>query len=247
MQSQSIGTASGSGNTQTVNLCSATVGCGEDIAIYEDTEYHTFVFQEPPANSSCTKITPVISWPTPAAITYGTQLSSTQLDASFSVPGTCVYSPAAGAVPAVGTQTLSVTCTTTDTPDSIAITKTVSLTVKPASPTFYVTVTNPSQTTPLSLGHSETYIVNVSAVDGFTGPVSLSVSGLSQGVTAQLSPASITTSGSTTLTLTTTYSNSTYIGNSTVVVNGTSGGLGNSATFALATQPMQYNGTCGAQ
>jgi hypothetical protein len=52
-QSQSTGTTTGSGNSQAVNLCSATVGCGEDIAIYEDTEYHTFVFQQPTGSKSC--------------------------------------------------------------------------------------------------------------------------------------------------------------------------------------------------
>lgn len=115
------------------------------------------------------------------------------------------------------------------------------------TPSFTMTATNPSQTTPLSLGHSETYTINVSALGGFTGPVALSVSGLPQGVTAQFSTASINTSGSATLTLTAAYSNSTYIGTSNVVITGSSGILANSAAFALATQPMQYNGTCGAQ
>lgn len=53
MESQSTGTSSGNGNTQTVNLCSATVGCGEDVAVYEDTVFHTFVFQQPSGNISC--------------------------------------------------------------------------------------------------------------------------------------------------------------------------------------------------
>src|SRR4029077_13072633 len=49
------------------------------------------------------KATPVITWTTPADIAYGTALSATQLNASASVPGTFVYSPAAGAVLNAGT------------------------------------------------------------------------------------------------------------------------------------------------
>ena len=45
-----------------------------------------------------TKATPSITWPTPATIVYGTALSATQLNATASVPGTFVYTPAAGTV-----------------------------------------------------------------------------------------------------------------------------------------------------
>jgi hypothetical protein len=66
--------------------------------------------------------TPTINWTTPAAIIYGTALSSTQLDATATangstVAGTFVYTPAAGTVPAVGTDTLSVAFTPNDTAD----------------------------------------------------------------------------------------------------------------------------------
>jgi len=44
------------------------------------------------------KATPVVTWFTPAAISYGTSLGSTQLNASASVPGSFVYTPAAGSV-----------------------------------------------------------------------------------------------------------------------------------------------------
>jgi sugar lactone lactonase YvrE len=73
--------------------------------------------------------TPKITWSTPAAITYGTPLSATQLNASFSVPGTCAYTPVIGTVLGAGAQTLSVTCTPTDTADYNSATATVSLTV----------------------------------------------------------------------------------------------------------------------
>jgi hypothetical protein len=79
--------------------------------------------------------TPTITWPTPAPITFGTALSSTQLDATASVPGTFAYSPAAGTVPAVGTDTLSVTFTPTDTADYNDVTASVVLVVNAASKT----------------------------------------------------------------------------------------------------------------
>ena len=44
------------------------------------------------------KATPTITWATPADITYGTALGATQLNATASVPGTFVYTPAAGTV-----------------------------------------------------------------------------------------------------------------------------------------------------
>jgi hypothetical protein len=80
--------------------------------------------------------TPTITWPTPAAITYGTALSAAQLDATASVPGTFAYSPAVGTTPGVGSDQLSVTFTPTDTTDYTTATATVSLVVNsPSNPT----------------------------------------------------------------------------------------------------------------
>src|SRR5207302_1802924 len=59
--------------------------------------------------------TPVLAWNTPSAVTYGTALSGTQLNATASIPGSFAYTPALGSVPAAGTDTLSVTFTPTDT------------------------------------------------------------------------------------------------------------------------------------
>jgi YVTN family beta-propeller protein len=61
--------------------------------------------------------TPVLTLRQPAVIYDGTALSGTQLDATASVPGTFTYSPAAGAVLAIGTHTLTATFTPTDTTD----------------------------------------------------------------------------------------------------------------------------------
>jgi len=92
-----------------------------------------------------TQATPTITWATPAAITYGTALSSTQLDATASVAGTFAYNPAAGTVLAAGTQTLSVTFTPTNTTDYTTATGTVQLTVNPVTTTVALTSSpNPS-------------------------------------------------------------------------------------------------------
>jgi len=78
------------------------------------------------------KTTSIITWAAPAAISYGTALSATQLNAKANVPGTFAYSPASGTVLAVGTQTLSVTFTPTYTKDYTSVTTKVSLVVNPA-------------------------------------------------------------------------------------------------------------------
>ncbi len=81
-------------------------------------------------------ITSIITWPTPAAITYGTALGGTQLDATASVPGTFFYSPAAGTTPNAGTQTLSVTFTPNNATTDTTATASVKLVVNKAMPTI---------------------------------------------------------------------------------------------------------------
>jgi hypothetical protein len=79
---------------------------------------------------------PTITWATPAAITYGSGLSSTQLDATATVPGTFSYSPALGTVLTAGSQTLTATFTPTNTKDYKTASATVTLTVNQATPTI---------------------------------------------------------------------------------------------------------------
>ena len=83
---------------------------------------------------SVAQVTPVITWATPASIAYGTALSATQLNATSSVPGTFVYSPAAGSMPAAGSDMLTVTFTPTDTVDYAGTTANVSIVVAQATP-----------------------------------------------------------------------------------------------------------------
>ena len=103
------------------------------------------------------KATPQINWNNPANIVYGTPLSSTQLNAtavfnSNSVPGTFVYTPAAGTVLNAGSgQTLSVSFTPTDTVNFNNANASVQLNVLKATP--IITWSNPANIvygTPLS-------------------------------------------------------------------------------------------------
>ena len=87
-----------------------------------------------------TKATPIINWPTPAAIPTTTPLSSTQLDAMAtfqggSLPGTYFYTVPPGITDAhgqtltAGTHTLQVVFTPTDTADFNTVTATVQIVV----------------------------------------------------------------------------------------------------------------------
>ena len=75
------------------------------------------------------QVIPSITWAPPAAITYGTTLSGTQLNATANVPGSFVYTPATGTLVQAGTGTLSVTFTPTDTTDYTTATASVTITV----------------------------------------------------------------------------------------------------------------------
>src|SRR6185437_16201735 len=66
------------------------------------------------ASTSSTSSQAVLQWNTPAAISYGTALGSTQLDAAANVQGTFTYSPASGTVLTAGTHTLTATFTPAD-------------------------------------------------------------------------------------------------------------------------------------
>ena len=80
--------------------------------------------------------TPIITWPTPAPITYGTPLSASQLDASSNVAGTFAYNQQAGAILSAGMQTLSVTFTPSNPAVYATVTSSVSLQVNTSAPTI---------------------------------------------------------------------------------------------------------------
>src|SRR5207248_3322400 len=84
--------------------------------------------------------------------------------------------------------------------------------------------------------NNTSYTASLTALNGFSGTVTWSVSGLPSGATGSFGPASLAGSGSSTLTVTT--SASTPVGTSTLIVTGTSGNLSRSDTVTLVVNPV---------
>jgi hypothetical protein len=101
---------------------------------------------------SVTQASPAITWATPAAISVGTALSAAQLNATASVPGSFLYNPAAGAVPAAGTQALTAVFTPTDTTDYASATAHNTITVNSASNPNPTPTPSPVLPTPAGCG-----------------------------------------------------------------------------------------------
>lgn len=103
-----------------------------------------------------------------------------------------------------------------------------------STPDFTISATPASQT--VTAGNSTSYTVSTSALNGFTGTVALSASGLPSGASASFNPTSISGAGSSTLNVTTTTSAAT--GTFTLTITGTSGSLSHSATVTLVVSPV---------
>jgi sugar lactone lactonase YvrE len=126
---QGLGALSGTASLTTAATATSPVGTYPIVAAQGTLVAANYTFQFVNGTLTVNKATPGLTWATPAAITYGTALSSTQLDATANVAGTFLYSPAAGATPAAGTHTMWVTFTPTDTTDYASKVVSVTLTV----------------------------------------------------------------------------------------------------------------------
>ena len=139
--------------------------------------------------TTAVKLTPTLTWATPAPITYGTLLSGIQLDATATynnvpLPGSFVYTPKAGKVLNAGNQTLSVIFTPAQPAHYATATDSVTLVVNPQSTSTQITGTTPASPT---VGNSvkvkfrvvgahgtPTQTVDVSSTTGETCSASLS-------------------------------------------------------------------------
>jgi len=92
------------------------------------------------------KATPVITWSNPADITFGTALTTTQLNATASVPGTLTYTPNLTTVLDAGVnQSLKVDFVPTDANNYTTTSKTVTIKVSKGTPV--IAWTNPQDIT----------------------------------------------------------------------------------------------------
>ena len=115
-------TYNGSGTAPTDAGSYTVVGTISD-ANYEGSSTGTLVISQ---------ATITITWSNPADIVYGTALSATQLNATANVPGSFLYTPAAGTVLGVAdNQTLHVAFTPTDSTNYSSSSKDVLINVKP--------------------------------------------------------------------------------------------------------------------
>ena len=145
---------------------------------------------------------------------------------SINGSGSSTLTLTASAGAAVG----AVTLTITGTSGALVHQATPALTVTAAGlpPDFTISASPASRT--ISRGGNTTYSVTVAPINGFTGSVHLSVSGLPNGARASFNPASIS-SGSSSLTVTA--GQRTVRGTYTLTVLGTSGSLSHTTTVTL--------------
>ncbi len=157
----------------------------------------------------------------PSGVSIGFTPTSVTADSGSS---TMTVNVASNTTP--GTYTLTITGTS----GSLSHSTTVTLVVSSSStPDFSISASPSSQT--VARGASTSYTVTVSALNGFSGPVSFSASGLPSRASARFRPSSVSDAGTSTLTLSA--SGRTRTGTFTLSIKGTSGSLVRSTTVTL--------------
>jgi hypothetical protein len=145
----------------------------------------------------------------------------------------------ASATAAAGTSTVTLTATS----GSLTHTATVAITVAaapPPQPDFTLAL-SPASLSITSGATGQAVQVSATAVRGFTGTVSVALTGLPAGVTAN--PSTLSVIPGTPQTVTLTAGNTAQAGNSTVVFTGTSGSLSHAANLALTVSASGVNVT----
>ena len=151
---------------------------------------------------------------------------------------TSVLTFTASATATTGTATVTITGTS----GALSHSTTVTLTVNSASTGNFSLSASPSSQT-VTAGNSASYTATITPSGGFTGSVTLSVSGLPSGATARFSVNPVAGSGNSTLTVNT--SSSTPTGSYTLTITGTSASpsLTHSTTVTLVVNSFSVSAT----
>ncbi|MGC2696060.1 MAG: protease pro-enzyme activation domain-containing protein [Candidatus Angelobacter sp.] len=150
--------------------------------------------------------------------------------ASVTTSGSTVMTVTTAATTPLGTYPLTVT----GSDGTIGHTSHITLSV--ANPDFSLSVTPTSQS--VIQGNSISYTVAQTALNGYVGTVSFSVSGLPAGATPTFTPASVTTSGNTVLAIATTAS--TAAGTYSITITGTDGIITHTASATFIVLPLDF-------
>ena len=154
-------------------------------------------------------------------------MSASCSPASISSSGNCTLNISTTTATAAGTYTLTITGTSGTLTHST--TASVKVNAFTQTPDFAISATPNLQS--ITAGKSTTFTASVTAQNGFSGTVSLGATGLPSGMSASFVPASITTSGTATLTLSST--KSTAAGSYTLTISGTSGTLSHNTNVSV--------------
>src|SRR3989442_1734520 len=195
-----------------------------------------------PTSGSVVQGSGTTSTVTVSLVSGTTQTVSLSTSISPSATGlTATVNPTSGNPTYTSTLTISTTTSTLTGSYSITVTGTsgslshsaiYSLTVTaPGTGGDFSISASPSSVTLIRTSSTSTTIT-ITALNGFSGTVSLSTGALPSGVTASFSPASVTGSGTSTLTFTGS-GGQTATGTFTVTITGTSGSLTHSTTITL--------------
>ena len=133
-----------------------------------------------------------ITWNPPATIQYGAPLGDVELDATASVPGNLLYSPAAGTILQAGPQKLTVTFTPSDSATYSTVTSNVEITVAQATPVITWAQLSPiQQGTPLGAAQLNA-TANVQGTMAYTPVLGTVLPAGTQQLTATFTPTDTT-------------------------------------------------------
>lgn len=175
---------------------------------------------------------------------------------TFSISGlptaaTATFTPASLAGSGSSTLAISTALTTptgsyplTITGTDGVLTHTASVTLVVTTPDFTLSAAPASQT--IVTGGTTSYTATIAPLNGYTGTVNFSVSGLPAGANATFTPASVATSGSSTLAITTT-AGTTPAGNYLLTITASDGVLTHTANVSLSVTDFALDATPASQ